>query len=63
MLRRALIVRKRSPRNWAEQSGGTDQKVLMHPELTSFLKPRRSAKCRAAKPTILVVDDEQMALV
>jgi CheY-like chemotaxis protein len=38
----------------AEQAGGTDQKVLMHPELASFLKP---------KPTILVVDDEQMALV
>ncbi len=47
----------------AEQAGGTDQKVLMHPELTSFLKPTKIREMPRAKPTILVVDDEQMALV
>ena len=47
----------------AEQAGGTDQKVLMHPELASFLKPNTISEMPRAKPTILVVDDEQMALV
>jgi CheY-like chemotaxis protein len=47
----------------AEQAGGTDQKVLMHPDLTSFLKPKTISEMPRAKPTILVVDDEQMALV
>src|SRR5438093_12442563 len=47
----------------AEQAGGTDEKVLIHPELASFLKPKTISEMPRAKPTILVVDDEQMALV
>jgi CheY-like chemotaxis protein len=47
----------------AEQAGGTDQKVLMHPELASFLAPKTIAEIPRAKPCILVVDDEPMALI
>ncbi len=47
----------------AEQVGGADQKVLMHPELASFLKPKMISEMPRARPTILVIDDEQMALV
>src|SRR6266513_5379221 len=42
----------------AEQAGGTDQKVLMHPELASFLKPKTISEIPRAKPTVLIVDDE-----
>src|SRR5438128_7067412 len=46
----------------AEQAGGAPEKVLMHPELASFSKPKITEMPRA-KSTILVVDDESMALV
>jgi CheY-like chemotaxis protein len=46
-----------------EQAGGTDQKVLMHPELASFVKPKTVTEMPRPKQSILVVDDEPMALV
>jgi CheY-like chemotaxis protein len=46
----------------AQQAGGTDHKVLMHPELAAFAQPKPTVQMAAAKPGILVVDDEEMAL-
>jgi CheY-like chemotaxis protein len=46
----------------AEQAGGTQDKVLMHPELTAFVKPKAVTSMPSPKPGILVVDDEEMAL-
>src|ERR1700737_3008849 len=46
----------------AEHAGCTEQKMLMHPELTSFMKPKSVARMPVSKPSILVVDDEEMAL-
>ena len=46
----------------AEQAGGTHQKVAMHPQLSGFVKPKKVAEMPVAKPQILVVDDEEMAL-
>ena len=46
-----------------EQAGGTKQKVAMHPELAGFVKPKKVASMPIAKPQILVVDDEEMALM
>src|SRR6266581_9114678 len=63
MLRSSIDRAESVAAQLAEQAGGTDQKVLMHPELTSFLKPTKIREMPRAKPTILVVDDEQMALV
>ncbi|HWN24042.1 MAG TPA: hypothetical protein VNN16_02960 [Candidatus Sulfotelmatobacter sp.] len=63
MLRSSIDRAEAVAAQLAEQAGGTDQKVLMHPELTSFLKPTKISEMPRAKPTILVVDDEQMALV
>jgi len=45
------------------QAGGTDERVVMHPELASFVKPKKISEMPQAKPTILVVDDESMVLV
>jgi CheY-like chemotaxis protein len=46
-----------------EQAGGTDQKVLIHPELASLIKPKTVTEMPRPKQNILVVDDEPMALV
>jgi len=63
MLRSSIDRAEAVAAQLAELAGGTDQKMLMHPELTSFLKPTKIREMPRAKPTILVVDDEQMALV
>jgi CheY-like chemotaxis protein len=47
----------------AEQAGGTHRKTAMHPELASFAKQKKVAEMPVHKPQILVVDDEEMALV
>lgn len=48
----------------AEHSGGTDKKILLHPELVDFARPRRTPNPAPKKtPRLLVVDDEPMALV
>ena len=46
------------------QAGGSDEKVLLHPELAAFGRQRRSPEpAAAAKRFILAVDDEPMNLV
>ena len=57
MLRSSIDRAEAVAAQLAEQAGGTDQKVLMHPELASFLKPKTISEMPRAKPTILVVDD------
>jgi len=47
----------------AEQAGGTDQRVVMHPELAIVCKTKTISEMPRQKPTILIVDDESMALV
>src|SRR5438045_8374474 len=63
MLRSSINRAEAVAAQLAEQAGGTDQKVLMHPELASFLKPKTISEMPRAKPTILVVDDEQITPV
>ena len=63
MLRSSIDRAEAVAAQLTEQAGGTDQKVLMHPELASFLKPKTISEMPRAKPTVLVVDDETMALV
>jgi CheY-like chemotaxis protein len=62
MLRSSIDRAEAVAAQLAEQAGGTDQKVLMHPELRSFLKPKAITEMPRTKPGILVVDDEPMAL-
>jgi CheY-like chemotaxis protein len=63
MLRSSIQRAESVAAQLTEQAGGTDKKVLMHPELASFMKPNTISEMPRAKPTILVVDDESMALV
>jgi CheY-like chemotaxis protein len=62
MLRESIERAENVAAQLAEQAGGTDEKVLMHPELTGFVKPKTVARMPAAKPGLLVVDDEEMTL-
>jgi CheY-like chemotaxis protein len=63
MLRSSIDRAEAVAAQLAEQAGGTTQKVLMHPELESFVKPKAITEMPRPKSTILVIDDESMALV
>lgn len=63
MLRTSIDRAEAVASQLSEQAGGADQKVLINPELTSFPSPKTITQMPQAKPTILVVDDESMALV
>lgn len=63
MLRSSIDRAEAVAAQLAEQAGGTDHKVLMHPELASSVKPKTISEMPRPKPGILVVDDEQMGLV
>jgi CheY-like chemotaxis protein len=62
MLRGSIERAEEVAAQLAEQVGGAQNKVLMHPELAAFAKPRTVAAMPSSKPRILVVDDEEMAL-
>ena len=63
MLRSSIQRAESVAAQLAEQAGGTEQRVVMHPELASFAKPKTISEMPRPKPTILIVDDESMALV
>ena len=63
MLRSSIQRAETVAAQLTEQAGGTDQRVVMHPELASFIKPKTISEMPRAKQTVLVVDDESMALV
>src|ERR1700720_3509331 len=46
----------------AKQAGGADEKILMHPELAAFIKPKTVTQMPVTKTRILVVDDEEAVL-
>jgi CheY-like chemotaxis protein len=62
MLRESIERAETVAAQLAEQAGGAQEKVLMHPELAAFVKPKSIAPMPSPKPGILVVDDEEMAL-
>jgi CheY-like chemotaxis protein len=64
MLRTSVDRAARVTAQLAEHAGGTDKKILLHPELVQFARPRKAPKPEPRKKRhLLVVDDEPMALV
>ena len=64
MLRTSVDRAAKVTAQLVEHSGGSDKKVLLHPELASFVKMRKTPAPTPAKARrLLVVDDEPMALV
>lgn len=63
MLRNSVQRAETVAAQLAEKAGGTTQKAAMHPELAAFATPKKVAAMPITKPQILVVDDEEMALM
>ncbi len=62
MLRVSIERAEKVAAELTEQAGGTKQKVAVRPDLTGFVRPKTSAKSTQTRQSILLVDDEQMAL-
>ncbi|MEY2489811.1 MAG: two-component system, cell cycle sensor histidine kinase and response regulator CckA, partial [Verrucomicrobiota bacterium] len=65
MLRTSVDRAAKVTAQLVEHAGGSDKKVLFHPELAAFAKPKNTTAPSLAKKrrSVLVVDDEPMALV
>jgi CheY-like chemotaxis protein len=63
MLRSSINRAEAVAAQLAEEAGAPDQKVVMHPDVASFMKPKTVTEMPRPKQCILVVDDEQMALI
>src|SRR5436853_2813323 len=63
MLRATITRAEAVAGQLTEQAGGTDQKMMMNPELAPFVHPKKVAEMPVAKPQILVVDDEEVGLM
>jgi len=71
MLRTSVDRAARVTAQLVEHAGGSDKKVLFHPELAAFTKPKNTTPSAAPavpapdkkRQSLLVVDDEPMALV
>lgn len=64
MLRTSVDRAAKVTAQLVEHAGGSDKKVLFHPELSSFAKPKNVTEPPAKKQrSLLVVDDEPMVLV
>jgi len=63
MLRVSIERAEKVAAELTEQAGGTKQKVAVRPDLTGFVRPKTSANSVKPSQSILLVDDEQMALI
>lgn len=64
MLRASVDRAAKVTAQLVEHAGGSDKKVLFHPELAAFARQKNAAPPPAAKKrSLLVVDDEPMVLV
>jgi CheY-like chemotaxis protein len=63
MLRESIERAETVAAQLSQQAGAAKEKVLMNPELSGFVKPKKVTTMPVQKPGILVVDDEEMALI
>ncbi|MEY2557032.1 MAG: two-component system, cell cycle sensor histidine kinase and response regulator CckA [Verrucomicrobiota bacterium] len=64
MLRTSVDRAAKVTAQLVEHAGGSDKKILLHPELSAFARPRKAPQPPSRKKhRLLVVDDEPMALV
>lgn len=62
MLRSSIDRAEKLATEIADHAGGTSKKMLMQPEIAPYVKARKNSDSKPAKQSILVVDDERMAL-
>jgi CheY-like chemotaxis protein len=62
MLRASIERAEKVTAELAHYAGGTEKKSLVHPEIAGFIKTKTAPPAEPPRQSILVVDDEQMAL-
>ncbi|MDQ2824635.1 MAG: response regulator [Verrucomicrobiota bacterium] len=64
MLRTSIERAEKVAADLVEQAGGTNKKMAMHPDFAGFVKqPKNTSTPSSTKQSILIVDDEEMALM
>ena len=63
MLRTSIERAEKVAAELVKQAGGADKRMLMHPDLAAFAKMKSAAPSSATPQSILLVDDEKMALM
>lgn len=62
MLRTSIERAERVAAELTGHAGGATQKMAVHPDMDPFIRSKRTAETSASKQSIMIVDDEQMAL-
>jgi CheY-like chemotaxis protein len=62
MLRTSIERAEKVASELVQQAGGPEEKALINPELAPFLRSKKSQDPAKTKQSILIVDDEPMAL-
>src|SRR5438876_3747816 len=63
MLRTSIERAEKVAAELVKQAGGPDKRMLMHPDLAAFAKTKSAPPSSATPQSILLVDDEEMALM
>ncbi len=63
MLRTSIERAEKVAADLVKQAGGPDKRMLMHPDLAAFAKTKSAPPSSATPQSILLVDDEKMALM
>lgn len=63
MLRASIELAEHAAAEFVKQTGGASERILMHPELAGVTKGEEPPASETAEQSILLVDDEPMALV
>jgi CheY-like chemotaxis protein len=63
MLRTSIERAEKVAAELVKQAGGPDKRMLMHPDLAAFAKTKSAPPSSATPQSILLVDDETMALM
>jgi CheY-like chemotaxis protein len=63
MLRTSIERAEKVAAELVKQAGGADKRMLMHPDLAAFAKTKSAPRSSATPQSILLVDDEKMALM
>ena len=62
MLRSSIERAEKVAAELVKQAGGPDERMLMHPDLAALVKTKSAPLSSATPQSVLVVDDEKMAL-
>jgi CheY-like chemotaxis protein len=62
MLRSSIERAEKVAAELVKQAGGPDERMLMHPDLAALAKTKSAPPSSATPQSVLVVDDEKMAL-